>query len=697
MQSFRTELENPIVERDIIDLERKIQLFREGKIHDEKFRSLRLARGIYGQRQPGVQMIRIKIPFGKLNTHQLLTICDISEEYSRGNLHLTTRQDIQIHFVSLDRTPELWARLEADDITLREACGNAVRNVTAPAIAGIDPEEPFDVSPYAHAFFKYFLRNPISQELGRKFKVAFSTSERDLGLSYMHDLGFIPKIKIENGVEKRGFKVMIGGGLGAQPFLAHLAHDFLAEEKILPYSEAVVRVFDRHGERNNRNKARLKYLINKIGFEAFQQLVEAEWNAVKNTTFPIDLTAVPETLAPAPLENTPSATVADTHKYDQWLRTNVVEQKQKGFFSVGIKVLNGDLPTKKARVLAQIIRKYAADDARVTIHQNLLLKFVRPEYLNALFNELNELGLAEAGFEKTADVTSCPGTDSCNLAISNSTGITRALEKVIIHEYADFIENSDIKIKISGCMNACGQHAMAQIGFHGSSLRTPLGVIPSLQVLLGGGTVGDGAGRVSDKVIKVPSKRGTDVLRKVLDVFEESGTEGEYFNDFYDRIGGKDYFYHLLKPLADITNLTDKDYYDWEHEEKFKTEIGIGECAGVQIDLVATLLYESEEKLSFASEALDEKRWADSIYHSYAVFISTAKALLLDKGVHCNTQTGILNDFETHFASAGFHFKPDFKTMVLNINKYKPTESFAKTYFDIAASFTQRALKYKHK
>jgi sulfite reductase (ferredoxin) len=402
---------------------------------------------------------------------------------------------------------------------------------------------------------------------------------------------------------------------------------------------------------------------------------------------------VPETAIPTPLETVPTATVANLDRYGRWLRSNVTEQKQKGFYSVGIKVLNGDLKTAKARILAEIVQKYAADDMRVTIHQDLLLKYVRPEYLNALYNELDALGLAEAGFEKTADVTSCPGTDSCNLAISNSTGITRALEKVILNEYSDFVESSDIKIKISGCMNACGQHAMAQIGFHGSSLRTTNGVIPSLQVLLGGGTVGDGVGRISDKVIKVPSKRGTDVLRKVLDTFEANGTEGEYFNDFYDRIGGKDHFYHLLKPLADLNTLTDKDYYDWEHEEKFKTEIGVGECAGVQIDLVATLLYESEEKLANAGEALEEKRWADSIYHSYAVFISTAKALLLGKGVHCNTQTGILNDFDTHFAAEGFRFSPDFKTMVLNINKYKPSESFATTYFKIAESFTQRALK----
>ena len=213
MQSFRTELENPIVEKDIIELEKKIRMFREGEIHEEKFRSLRLARGIYGQRQPGVQMIRIKLPYGRVTTRQLDRISDVSDKYATGNLHITTRQDIQIHFVSLERTPELWAELEQDSITLREACGNTVRNVTASPLAGVDPNEPFDVTPYAHAFFEYLLRNPICQDMGRKFKIAFSSSEKDTAYAFIHDLGFIPKVKIENGEEVRGFKIVLAEGL----------------------------------------------------------------------------------------------------------------------------------------------------------------------------------------------------------------------------------------------------------------------------------------------------------------------------------------------------------------------------------------------------------------------------------------------------------------------------------------------------
>ena len=291
MQSFRTEIENPIVEKDILELDRKIQLFKEGKIDEERFRSLRLARGVYGQRQFGVQMISIKLPYGKLTSGQLHRISDVSDEYSRGRLHITTRQDIQIHHVNLDRTPELWAQLEKDDITLREACGNAVRNVTASETAGIDRNEPFDVSPYAEATFSFFLRNPICQEMGRKFKMSFSGTDDDTAISFIHDLGFIAKIKTENGVAKKGFKVVLGGGLGSQPRHADIIYEFLEEDLLIPTIEGVLRIFDRFGERAKRAKARLKFLVKEIGIEAFLQLVSDEINALENKTFKVDTTS----------------------------------------------------------------------------------------------------------------------------------------------------------------------------------------------------------------------------------------------------------------------------------------------------------------------------------------------------------------------------------------------------------------------
>lgn len=363
MQSFRTEIENPVVEKDIIELERKIRLFKEGRIDEERFRSLRLARGVYGQRQEGVQMIRIKLPYGKVTGEQLLRIADVSDEFSTGRLHITTRQDIQIHYVSLDRTPELWAQLEQDDVTLREACGNTVRNVTASETAGIDVNEPFDVSPYAHAVFQFFLRNPVCQEMGRKFKISFSASDDDTALSYIHDLGFIPKI--ENG--KRGFKVLLGGGLGSQPRHADVLYEFLPTEKIIPVTESVLRIFDRHGERTKRLKARMKFLIKDIGLDNFIELINEESKALSNQVVAIDTAPfdVPIQLS----EKAIPEVIVDSNEFEAWKASNLIAQKQEGLFAIGVKVKLGDFSTEKARQLAHLIKTYAANELRFTLRQ----------------------------------------------------------------------------------------------------------------------------------------------------------------------------------------------------------------------------------------------------------------------------------------------------------------------------------------
>ncbi|NVM63402.1 sulfite reductase (ferredoxin) [Mucilaginibacter sp. SG538B] len=687
MQSFRTELENPIVEKDIIDLEKKIHAFREGKIHDEKFRSLRLARGVYGQRQPGVQMVRIKLPFGKVSFKQLLKIAEISDEFGSSNLHLTTRQDIQIHYVSLDRTPQLWAKLAQDDITLREACGNTVRNVTASPTAGIDPKEPFDVSPYAYATFDYFLRNPICQEMGRKFKISFSSSDEDTAFSYIHDIGAIPKI---NANGERGFKIMLGGGLGAQPILASIVEEFLPEDQLIPYIESVIRVFDRYGERNNRNKARMKYLIQKLGLDEVLRLTKIERTANKVKSYPINLDAVDVPALP-PTDSYPEVTISNPLRYEQWLATNVFEQKQKGFYGVYIKVPVGDISSDTARALVKTLEPLVGHEIRITQNQGLLLKYVQKEALPALYEGLAKLELAAPGFDSIADVTTCPGTDTCNLGISNSMTMARVLEDLIYNEYEDFIYNREIKIKISGCMNSCGQHGLAHIGFHGSSLKAGAKVLPSVQVMLGGGTVGDGVGRAAERVIKVPTKRATDVLRWLLNDYKEFSPEGETYHEYYDR-QGKDYFYRLLKPLADLTTLTDDEYIDWGHQETFVTAIGVGECAGVIIDLVATLLFESEEKLGWANEAYADGRWADAIYHAYNVFVSSAKALLLDKAVNSSTQIGVIREFDAQYVEKGeFELNGSFNDLVLQLNQNEPSQEFATTYLAQATEFLSRS------
>ncbi len=685
MQSFRTELENPIVEQDIIDLEKKIRAFREGKIHDEKFRSLRLARGIYGQRQPGVQMVRIKLPFGKVTFKQLLRIADVSDEYASRNLHLTTRQDIQIHYVSLDRTPQLWADLEKDDVTMREACGNTVRNVTASPTAGIDPLEPFDVSPYAHGAFEFLLRNPINQDMPRKFKIAFSSSDEDTAYSFAHDLGFIPKIN-SNG--ERGFKVMLGGGLGAQPILAHIVDEFLPEDQLVPYIESTIRVFDRYGERTNRNKARFKYVIQKFGLEEVLRLIKVERTANKVKSYKINTEALEVPALPPAIEFG-NVEISNPLGYEQWLATNVFEQKQKGFYGVYIKVQTGDIPTEKARKLVALLTPLAGDEIRVTQNQGLLLKYIRKEAFPTLYNGLAELGMATPGFDSVGDVTTCPGTDTCNLGISNSMTFARVLEDLIYNEYEDLIYNRDIKIKISGCMNSCGQHSMAHIGFHGSSLKAGAKVLPSMQVMLGGGVVGDGVGRAGDRVIKIPAKRATQVLRDLLDDYKANSIEDELFNNYYDR-QGKDYFYQMLKPLADLTTLTDEDFVDWGHVESYEKAIGVGECAGVVIDLVATLLYESDEKMEWANESFAAGAWADAIYHSYNMMINSAKALLLDKGINSSTQIGIIREFDAQYIDTKeFDLNTSFNNLITQINQNEPTEEFAAAYKAAATQFLE--------
>ena len=639
-------------------------------------------------------MIRIKLPSGRVTTKQLDRISDVSDKYATGNLHITTRQDIQIHFVSLERTPELWAELEQDSITLREACGNTVRNVTASPLAGVDPNEPFDVTPYAHAFFEYLLRNPICQDMGRKFKIAFSSSEKDTAYAFIHDLGFIPKVKIENGEEVRGFKIVFGGGLGSQPHVAELASEFIHEDYIIPFAESIIRIFDRYGERAKRMKARMKYLLQDIGRETLLELAEKERLALKNKIFKIDRTV--NSTFELPTGTVPVIEITDPVKYEQWLKTNIYPQKQTGYVSVGLRIQNGDIKTPVARKLIAIIRETASDDIRLTQNQGMLIRFVKEENLPYLFEKLNELGLATPGFESVADITSCPGTDTCNLGISNSTGITRELERVIQDEYPDLIYNKDITIKISGCINACGQHSNTAIGFHGSSMKIGPLVAPALQVLLGGGPTGDGNGVASEKIVKVPSKRGPQVLRDVLNDYQKNALEGELFNQYYTR-QGKIYFYDLLSPLSKHDGITDDDFIDWEQSEAYKPAIGVGECASVMIDLIAVLLIEAEEKIQKADESFAAGEYSDAIYYAYTGFINSAKALLVSEDKKTNTQAGIIKDFDEFFVSSGkVKLDVSFQELVYQLNTQEPSKEFAEYYINQSKIFNRQLTEYRN-
>lgn len=685
---------NTAAGKDILELDKKIHEFKTGKISEDKFKHFRLTRGVYGQRQLGVQMVRIKLPYGKLTINQLQKIADASDRFSTGNLHLTTRQDIQIHYVKLDDSPALWAMLEEEGITLREACGNTVRNVTASATAGIDAAEPFDVTPYAHALADYFLRNPISQDMGRKIKIAFSSSEKDTAYTFFHDLGFIPRLKITGGKEKRGFRVLIGGGLGAQPFLAKPVYEFLEEDLIIPFAESVLRVFDRYGERTRRQKARLKFLINEIGLDEFLNLVEEEKTSIKHKRVVVDRNIFSFPVLPE-IGVLQEVSISNEKRYKDWLATNVFEQKQSGFFGVNIRILLGNIHSSIARQLAGIAKKYTADDIRVTVNQGLLLKFISKDVLPVLFIELDKIGLAKPGFYSTHDITACPGSDTCNLAVTNSTALAVELENVLKEEYYDLIFESNLKIKISGCMNSCGQHLAANIGFHGSSIKNGLLVAPAMQIVLGGGIDPEGQGSFADKIIKIPTKKAPVAMRIILNDYEEKSLEGEYFNTYYRRLG-KMYFYQLLKPLAQLETLEESDYIDWGNTATYKTSIGVGECAGISLDVVGTVISESQEKLELAKDGLREGFYADSIYNSYSSLVIAAKALLLSADIQCNTQAGIVRDFNVHFVLPGkINPGSDFESLVFQINKNEPSLDFAEEYFAVASLFLQQAKKFR--
>ena len=644
MQSFISEIEDPIVQRDILELNKKILLFREGQIDEERFRSLRLARGVYGQRQPGVQMIRIKVPLGLLTFGQFRGILDICDRYSTGKYHITTRQDIQIHHVRLEDSPALWAELESHDVTLREACGNTVRNITASPLAGLDPKEPFNVLPWADAMWRYFLRNPVCQEMGRKFKIAFSNTEEDSAMAVMHDLGVIPALNSEG---RPGFKMLIAGGLGAQPAQADVLFDWVPTDELIPWTEALLRIFDREGERTKRHKARFKFLYQQRGRTALLEALRQERRAVTGPFPEIDHD---EIIAPS------RASIHDEvapEGHDRWRQNHVYAQRQKGRFAVGIRVPLGDETTHRTRQLLQALEPLTEGELRLTQSQNILLPHIREENLCAIHRVLKTLGWDALGFESGVDVTACPGTDTCNLAIANSTHLATELEHLLEEEFPHVIQDRSFSVKISGCMNACGQHTMASVGLHGSSIRKDGVVIPAMQILVGGGRRQDGSWRFGKKVIKLPTRRIPEAIRMLLIDHESHQRPHETFADHVESMGDR-YFYNLLLPLADVQHAEDHALrIDWGSDTPFVPEIGVGECAGVVIDLVSTLLLEAHEKFEAAEGALSTESWGHAVYHTYAAYIAGAKAVLIQRDLPTNSYADIMAAFDEQVVATG--------------------------------------------
>ncbi|MFT5738304.1 MAG: sulfite reductase (ferredoxin), partial [Maribacter sp.] len=467
----------------------------------------------------------------------------------------------------------------------------------------------------------------------------------------------------------------------------------LPANKIIPLMDGVIRVFDRYGERKSRAKARLKFLLKDLGLDEFKKLLEEEQKAVPISTFHIDVLAFPKIVLAQ--GSVPNVKIENSKAFEKWKSTNIVPQKQRGFVAIGIKVLLGDFYTDKARLLADLVQHYAAGEFRLSLRQNILIPYVKEELVPFFYTELEKLGFVEAGYNKALDITACPGTDTCNLGIASSTGIAVELERIIKEEYPQYSSNSDIVIKISGCMNGCGQHNMANIGFQGMSVRTKDKLVaPALQVLLGGGNIGNGEGRFADKVVKVPSKRGPEALRLILDDFDTNGNDLSYADYYQEK--GQMYFYDFLKPLTDIENLTQQDFIDWGNSERYEKAIGVGECAGVVIDLIATLLFESEEKIQNAEETFKEEKWAASIYHTYSSMVNSAKALLTSEKTKVNTHNSIIADFDEKFVTTGrFSIEGGFSALVLQLNKNKPSEVFAKRYLADAKSFLNQVEQFR--
>ncbi|MDP6455498.1 MAG: nitrite/sulfite reductase [SAR202 cluster bacterium] len=570
-----------IIPGEIEGFEEAVKRFQAGDWEETDFMAFRLRQGVYGQRQPDVHMVRVKIPFGGLTAAQLDRLGDVVERFpplKRG--HVTTRENIQMHHVPLDETPELLTLLGEVGLTTREACGNTVRNVTGCPLAGVCADEPFDVTPYAAAFSRYFVRHPFTQMMPRKFKVAFSGCDRDCAMSFIHDVGFLPRI--QDG--EKGFKMVAGGGTAILAVAALTLYEFVSMDDYLKYSEAVIRVFHTSNElRKNRSKARLKFVVDRIGIDEFRNLVEEELKQpwAQRSFDPTPLLFLDDESVDAPALDGDYSTTGDTPDYREWLETNVETQKQDGYNVVNVKLPLGDISPEQFHDLAELSRKYAGHRARTTVQQNVVFRWVPDKALNEVWNELNKIGFGEAGAQGIDDVLSCPGTDSCKLGITSSMGLGNALIQAVKK-----IDTSDpliqkMHIKMSGCPNGCGHHHIGDIGFHGAAAKGPGGQVPAYDMFVGG-SYDDGDARFGQRVkVKIPAKRVPEAVEKVLIFYKAERNDGEEFKNFVTRVGPESFepVVQEFRDLPELNRETLDTYMDWNKTIKYILERGEGECA----------------------------------------------------------------------------------------------------------------------
>lgn len=572
-----------LVREEIETFRRKAQAFLAGEIPEDDFRAYRLKHGIYGQRQPGVQMVRCKVPSGLLTAAQMEQLARISETFAGGKGHLTTRQDIQYHFVPLTQVPDLMHMLADTGMTNREACYNSVRNVTTCPLAGLRRDEVFDVRPYAQKLAYAFLRKDLTANLPRKFKIALDGCRHDDCIAgAINDIGL--RAVIRDG--RRGFRVVIGGGLGPLPTEAQLLDEFLPEDRLLHRCEAVVRVFNKNGNRQNRNKARLKFVLRERGIDWMREQIEREYADILKNGGIAWPALVPEGFGgyqsrPHPLGQGALLPVIHTNgsgdpEYDGWLATNIVEQKHDGYATVVVRVDQGNLTSPQMRGLAQLAADAGDGLLRLGIDQNILLGFIPLGRLRGLHAALKRLGLGEAGAREIGDVTTCPGAYSCNLALTKSMNLGAALQEVV-RAYDDPLVRK-LSIKVSGCPNSCGQHWIADLGFYGNARKIDGKEVPYYQMLLGGGFDAEGIMRFGLAVQSVPARLAPDAVARVLDHYIACRAPGETFRQYVMR-QKVETFRGLTSDLAKPAEFDSEIYQDWGDDTAFSLQLGRGECA----------------------------------------------------------------------------------------------------------------------
>jgi sulfite reductase (ferredoxin) len=584
----------PIIEREFDDFKTEAGKFLQGDMPEDEFIKFRLKQGVYGQRQPDVNMVRVKLPFGGVTPEQMESFADVVEKYAPLNKgHITTRQNVQIHHIPLAQMEPAIRELSESGLSSREGCGNTVRNVTGDPWAGVAKDELFDMTPYAGAYVRYFVRHPTTQAMPRKIKTAFDGSPRDRAISGIHDIAFrarVKEISKDGGPAHpvRGAEMLVGGGTSIMPRVAPALYEFveLDNGEYLRIAEAVFRIFDRQDWlRQNRARARIKVFVDKFGIDELRNQVEEElkgdWVTERDFSIEDKLFLDDEREgAPAPRESYGSPN-GDLSEFERFRRANVREQKQEGFVTVEAKVLRGDLTPEQFRGLAAAMREYAGGYARTTVQQNFVLRWVREESVYDLWRALSELDLGEAGSREITDVVSCPGTDSCKLGITSSMGLNEAVqERIVAMNITDEITRK-LNVKISGCPNGCGQHHVASIGFTGASIKVGEHTIPAYIPHVGGVFEG-GEVRFGTRLkLRLPSKRVPDAIERWIGHYEANRNDGEEWNDFAQRVGTTE-LEGLVKDLSmpvDFGLETMNQFIDWNRNVPFEVIRGEGECA----------------------------------------------------------------------------------------------------------------------